>query len=87
MNWTLGAKIFTTFCICLMTTSGAHAVILCSTSLTRATVYAGSSIYSPGIEQVMLEWQVSQVKAVLGLSIFVLGYAVGEDCYARHDFC
>lgn len=50
-----------TFEICLLTFS----------------VYIGSAIYSAGIEDVVKEFGVSQVKATLGLTLFVAGYGVG----------
>lgn len=50
-----------TFEICLLTFS----------------VYIGSAIYSAGIESVMSEFQISQVAATLGLTLFVAGYGLG----------
>lgn len=50
-----------TFCICLLTFS----------------VYIGSAIYTAGIQDVVLTFGVSQVAATLGLTLFVLGYALG----------
>lgn len=46
-------------------------------SLITVTMYAGSSIYSPGIMSAMETFNVAQVPATLGLSIFVLGYGIG----------
>lgn len=60
-NWPLWKKNFVTFQICLLTTS----------------VYIGSSIYTPGTRSVMQIFGVSQVAALLGLSLFVAGYGVG----------
>ncbi|KAK4053182.1 GTPase-activating protein [Microbotryomycetes sp. JL201] len=61
MNWSAGRKSFVTGCLCLMTTS----------------VYAGSSIYTPGLMGAMQDLGVGQVPASLGLSLFVIGYAIG----------
>ncbi|KAM0792603.1 hypothetical protein ACM66B_005264 [Microbotryomycetes sp. NB124-2] len=61
MNWSPARKWFVTGCLCLMTTS----------------VYAGSSIYTPGLMEAMEALGVGQVVATLGLSLFVFGYAVG----------
>lgn len=60
-NWSTRKKIFVSFLICLLTFG----------------VYIGSSIYSPGTQQVAMEFQISQVAATLGLTMFVLGYAIG----------
>ena len=65
-NWSRGKRFFVTFEICLLTLS----------------VYIGSAIYSPGIKLVMAEYDVSQVAATLGLSLFVLGYALGPMIWA-----
>lgn len=61
LNWSLGRKCFVVGCLCLITVS----------------VYAGSSIFTPGLMEAMQVWQVGRVPATLGLSSFVLGYAVG----------
>lgn len=60
-NWTTGKKFFVTFEICLLTTG----------------IYIGSAIYSPGIMNVEQTFQVSEVAATLGLSLFVAGYGLG----------
>lgn len=60
-NWSLRKKFFVTFQICLLTTG----------------VYIGSAIYTPGIEQIIQIYGVSQVAATLGLSLFVAGYGLG----------
>ena len=41
------------------------------------SVYIGSSIYTSGLPGVEQDFGVSQVAAVLGLTLFVLGYGVG----------
>ena len=52
MKWSRGKKFFVTAEICLLTTS----------------VYIGSAIYTPGIEEITRVFGVSQVKATLGLT-------------------
>ena len=46
------------------------------------SVYIGSAIYTAGIEGVTREFGVSRVAATLGLSLFVLGYALGPMVWA-----
>lgn len=60
-NWSTPKKFFVTFEICLLTTS----------------VYIGSAIYTAGVQGVMADFGVSQVVAVLGLTLFVAGYGLG----------
>jgi DHA1 family multidrug resistance protein-like MFS transporter len=40
-------------------------------------IYIGSAIYTPGVQEVMQVFGVSQVAATLGLCLFVAGYGVG----------
>ncbi|KZL78362.1 multidrug resistance protein [Colletotrichum incanum] len=60
-NWPLVKKVFVTFQICLLT----------------AGVYIGSAIYTAGLTDVMHVFGVSQVSALLGLTLFVAGYGLG----------
>jgi DHA1 family multidrug resistance protein-like MFS transporter len=60
-NWSTPKKFFVTFEICLLTTS----------------VYIGSAIYTAGVHGVMADFDVSEVVAVLGLTLFVAGYGLG----------
>ncbi|CDR88988.1 related to FLR1-Putative H+ antiporter involved in multidrug resistance [Sporisorium scitamineum] len=60
-NWSSRKKAFVTFLIGLLTFG----------------VYSGSAIYTPSIPGVMEDFHVGLTKATLGLSLFVLGYAVG----------
>jgi DHA1 family multidrug resistance protein-like MFS transporter len=64
--WSTPKKVFVTFQICLLTTS----------------VYIGSSIYTPGTQDIMKTFQVSETKAILGLILFVLGYGLGPTIFA-----
>jgi MFS transporter, DHA1 family, multidrug resistance protein len=61
MNWSKPKKFWVTFCICFLTFS----------------VYIGSAIYTAGILDVTEKFGVSRVAATLGLTLFVLGYALG----------
>lgn len=60
-NWSMLKKFWVTFEICFLTFS----------------VYIGSSIYTAGIVDVTLVFGVSRVAATLGLTLFVIGYALG----------
>lgn len=60
-NWSTLKKFFVTFQICFLTFS----------------VYIGSAIYTPGLFGVMMDFNVSQTVALLGLTLFILGYALG----------
>src|SRR4051812_13166724 len=60
-NWSMLKKFFVTFEICLLTTS----------------VYIGSAIYTAGLLGVVSQFDVSEVAATVGLTLFVIGYALG----------
>lgn len=60
-NWTVAKKAFVTFNICLLTFS----------------IYIGSAIYTSGLRDITREFAVSQTVAVLGLTLYVLGYGMG----------
>ncbi|GKT43612.1 caffeine resistance protein 5 [Colletotrichum spaethianum] len=60
-NWSLVKKVFVTFQVCLLT----------------AGVYIGSAIYTAGLTDVMQVFGVSQVFALLGLTLFIAGYGLG----------
>lgn len=60
-NWSMGKKFFVTFEICFLTTS----------------VYIGSAIYTAGLGGVIEQFHVSETVALLGLTLFVGGYALG----------
>lgn len=60
MNWSRNKKFFVTFEICLLTFS----------------IYIGSAIYTSGLTGVMMQFGVSQTVAILGLTLFVIGYGV-----------
>lgn len=51
--------------------------ILLQISLVTVSMYMGSSIYGPGITDLSVKFGISQVAASLGITMFVLGYAVG----------
>ncbi|KAI0864885.1 MFS transporter [Xylaria cubensis] len=60
-NWSTAKKFFVTFEICFLTFS----------------VYIGGAIYTAGLLSVESAFEVSQVAATLGLTLFVIGYGVG----------
>ncbi|KAI6879113.1 multidrug resistance protein-like protein [Hortaea werneckii] len=65
-NWTVAKKAFVTFNICLLTFS----------------IYIGSAIYTSGLRDITREFAVSQTVAVLGLTLYVLGYGIGPMIFA-----
>lgn len=66
LNWSTFKKVFVTFEICFLTFA----------------VYIGSAIYSAGLLDVTMVFGVSQVKATLGLTLFVAGYGLGPMIWA-----
>lgn len=48
-----------------------------SRNIHRFSVYIGTAIYTPSIPGIMKEFGVSEVVAILGLSLFIEGYALG----------
>ncbi|CAL9734544.1 fluconazole resistance protein 1 [Monosporozyma servazzii] len=66
LNWTTPRKAFMIFQIMLLT---------CIT-------YMGSSIYTPGQEEIQHEFKVGQVTATLNLSLYVLGYGIGPVIFS-----
>ena len=66
MNWSTLKKSFVTFELCFLTFS----------------VYIGSAIYTAGIETIVKDFGVSQTKATLGLTLFVIGYGIGPLLWA-----
>lgn len=65
-NWPLYQKIFFMFEIAFLTTS----------------VYMASAIYTPGVEEIMEQFQISQTVAILPLSLFVIGYGIGPMVFS-----
>ena len=65
-NWSSPKKLLVTFQICFLTTS----------------VYIGSAIYTAGLPGVVQQFHVSEVSALVGLTLFVLGYALGPMVWA-----
>ena len=66
-NWSTPKKLFVTFQICFLTTS----------------VYIGSAIYTAGLRGVTAQFHISEVHALVGLTLFVLGYALGPMVWVR----
>lgn len=61
MNWSMAKKNFVLAQLCLLTFA----------------VYAGSAIYTPGVQQISQDFHVGNVVTTLGLTLFVIGYSVG----------
>jgi len=60
-NWSSGKKAWVSAQICLLTTS----------------VYIGAAIYTAGIAGIQEQFHVSSVAALLGLTLFIVGYGLG----------
>ncbi|KAH7409418.1 major facilitator superfamily domain-containing protein [Cadophora sp. MPI-SDFR-AT-0126] len=65
-NWSTTRKLLITFQICIL----------------NFGIYIGSSIYTPGEPDIMEEFGAREVVAILGLSLFVLGYGLGPMLFA-----
>ncbi|OJZ85535.1 hypothetical protein ASPFODRAFT_137756 [Aspergillus luchuensis CBS 106.47] len=65
-NWSIKKKMLVTLLICLLTFS----------------IYIGSAIYTPGVPGVAQQFGVSNVVALLGLTLFVFGYGLGPMVWA-----
>lgn len=66
LNWPFYQKAFFIFQISFLTTS----------------VYMGSAVYTPGIEELMHDLNVGRVVATLPLTLFVLGYGLGPMLFS-----
>lgn len=60
-NWSVTKKCFVTFNLCILTFS----------------IYMGSSIVTPSLQELASYFEVSPVVATLSLTLFVIGYGVG----------
>lgn len=69
LNWPTWKKTYVTFLISIFTFA----------------VYTGSAIYASSEPQVMQVFNVSQSKASLGLSMYVLGYGIGPMVSKQHS--
>lgn len=67
MNWSNAKKAFVTAQLCILTT----------------TIYLSAAIYTAGIQGVQQQFQVSEVAALLGLTLFVAGYGLGPMVWVR----
>lgn len=65
-NWPTGAKVVFSVFIGLLTVS----------------VYMGSAIYTPGIDQLMKEFNINQTVATLPMTLFVFGYGMGPMVFS-----
>lgn len=66
LNWPLHHKAVFIVCVALLTMS----------------VYMGSAIYTPGVDQIMEEFLVGPVVATLPLTLFVIGYGIGPMIFS-----
>lgn len=51
--------------------------IVLATGLLTISIYMGTSIFTPGIDQMVLDLNTTKVKAILPLTTFVIGYGIG----------
>lgn len=65
-NWPLYQKVFFILEIAFLTLS----------------VYMGSAIYTPGIDEIMEQFNIGQTVATLPLSLFVIGYGIGPMVFS-----
>lgn len=65
-NWPVKYKVFLIGQICSLTTA----------------VYMGAGIYTPGLDEIMAEFEISQTVATLPLSLFVIGYGIGPMVFS-----
>ncbi|KAI0464356.1 hypothetical protein LJB42_001968 [Komagataella kurtzmanii] len=57
-------------------------LVVFEVGILTVAVYMGSAIYTPGIEDIMRELNVSRTVATLPLTLFVIGYAVGPMIFS-----
>lgn len=51
--------------------------IMISVALLTTSIYMGSSIFTPGVADMMADLNTTRVKSVLPLTVFILGYGIG----------
>lgn len=56
--------------------------ITLTTAFNTLAVSLLSSAYSGGVKEIIMEFQISQIVAILGVSLFVLGFAIGPLLWA-----
>jgi MFS transporter, DHA1 family, multidrug resistance protein len=49
--------------------------------LLTVVIYMGASIFGPGVGDLAQKFGISQVLASLGITVFVVGYALGPVCH------
>lgn len=62
--------------------AGRKWAIALSQAFTFFTLTFGSSVYAPGVPEVMLRFHVSIEVAILGVALYVLGFAIGPIIWA-----
>ncbi|KAK9489663.1 major facilitator superfamily domain-containing protein [Lipomyces doorenjongii] len=65
-NWPFGRKIFVMTQLCLLTVA----------------LYMGSSIYTPGVDQLVEDFHISVTVASIPLCVYVFGYGIGQMLFA-----
>ena len=65
-NWPLYQKIFFAFEIAFLTVS----------------VYMGSAIYTPGLEEIRADFGIGRIEGTLPLTLFVIGYGIGPMVFS-----
>ena len=76
-NWSTVKKGFVAFSISILTFSGKHRSVKIALILIYGTVYIGSAIFTTSEIGIMKRFGVSQTKATLGLTLYVLAYGTG----------
>ncbi|GAA5851515.1 hypothetical protein JCM8547_001120 [Rhodosporidiobolus lusitaniae] len=57
-------------------------IVAAQISFLTTCVYIGSSIYTPSEQGIAMQYGVSQTVAILGLTLFVLGYGIGPMLFS-----
>ncbi|KAK9248874.1 major facilitator superfamily domain-containing protein [Lipomyces tetrasporus] len=65
-NWPFSRKVFVMVQLCLLTVA----------------LYMGSSIYTPGVEQLVEDFHISITVASIPLCVYVFGYGIGQMLFA-----
>lgn len=52
-------------------------IVMFEVALLTLSVYMGAAVYTPGAEDIQIKFGVNRTKAILPLSLFVIGYGIG----------
>jgi len=80
LNWSQNKKFFVTFESIHQHTPCYVLRLTPEVCLLTFGIYIGSAIYTAGILDITKVFDVSEVKALLGLTLFVAGYGIGKPC-------